>query len=66
MTKAQPKIPPEVAAVLAGRNPFLNYSQPSQVFRDVFDFGDQSLRRKDDAVFAKVGEVSLVPRGKFQ
>ena len=48
MTKVQAKVPPEVAAVLTGRNPFLHYSQPSQVFRDVFDFGDQSLRRKDE------------------
>ena len=48
MTTVQTKVPPEVAAVLTGRNPFLHHSQPSQVFRDVFDFGDQSLLRKDE------------------
>ncbi|OWA51469.1 hypothetical protein BV898_15950 [Hypsibius exemplaris] len=65
MTKAQPKVPPEVADVLSGRNPFLRYSQPSHIFRDVFDFGDQSLLRKDiDDEFNKVGEISS-PGGRI-
>lgn len=56
MKKAGDKVPPEVAAVLAGRNPFVT-ARPSEVFRDVFDFGDQALHRKDDEDVLKSEKV---------
>ena len=57
MTRTTDKVPPEVAAVLAGKNPFVNFSRPSEVFRDVFDFGDQASHRKGDEDVAKNEKV---------
>lgn len=60
MTRVAAAFPPEVASILAGRNPFANYSHPSQIFRDVFDLSDR-ISRKEDEEKAEVRSTKTLP-----